>query len=194
MKRKATYRFIFDRLNETGWKKERRKPKNPKPTGLIQLEVYHKGERKYISTKIRVKKSDWSDKSQSIRASNSEADNWNTYLRQMINSLETFEAENEGFSLARIGSYLKDGGKEKTFIEYYEQNLKNNKSLRPNTRRAQQYTLNVLKEFKQINFFDDLTLANIRKFNNFLLEKGLTQATIWSHHKQVKVYTNLAII
>ncbi len=39
MKRKATYRFIFDRLNETGWKKDRRKPENPKSTGLIQLEI-----------------------------------------------------------------------------------------------------------------------------------------------------------
>lgn len=181
----AAYKFVFDRLNEAKTK--------GKVRGLIQIEVYFDRKRKYISTGIHVKPSEWDSKRGEIKAKHPSYETLNIKLKNQVKELRDIESGIEDFSLHKLSDRLKEGGRRITFIDFYEEGLNANTKLRPNTRRAQTYTLNVLKEFGEIKYFSELTYANIEKFDYYLREKGLVQSTIWGHHKQIKVYINLAI-
>ena len=61
----AAYWLIFDRIKQT-----EAKGKNKKIKGLLQIEVYFNGQRKYISTGIPVKPNEWDSKRQEVKSKN----------------------------------------------------------------------------------------------------------------------------
>jgi site-specific recombinase XerD len=65
--------------------------------------------------------------------------------------------------------------------------------IRETTKKTQRKNLTMLQEFGKIQYFQDLTKANIMDFDNFLRKQGLKQTTINGYHKVNKIYINDAI-
>lgn len=86
----AAYRLIFDRLKQT-----KAKENNKKVKGLLQIEVYYNGQRKFVSTGIRVNPNEWDSKRQEIKSKNPNYETINKKLVRQIKELRDFKSNCE---------------------------------------------------------------------------------------------------
>lgn len=85
----------------------------------------------------------------------------------------------------------KETDQRQSFTDFIETYL-NKEGLRSGSRRNIQVVIDSLKEFKIIKTFNDLTPVNIRKYDEWLHEKGdKSMATIYNYHKKVHKYTKI---
>lgn len=187
---KVSYSLIFDR------KKEITKKNHEK--GLIQIQVYLNGRRRYFSTKIYVTPKEWDKKKLNVK---------DAYLakllRDRIAEFEQYEVEFRALHKTfKLSDFVKFTHPEEekptqtiiTFTDFYKQQLEKEILLRKVTHTNQTNTFKKLQEFKAIISFDDLSYNFIQDFEIFLRQtKKLRTNTIEKYHRHLRKYINLAI-
>lgn len=179
-------RFVFDR----------KKTASKNKAALVQIEVLYERKRKFVSTGVKVYKDQWTDKSHvcnriDMADLNHRLDEIKGRFDKYINSLIErgvpfdFDAFSRWMEVADEKRLL--------FTDWLSQQLNERMDIQESSRRTQRKIISMLCEFGCITSFDDLTLANITRFDNFLHSRGLKQSTIWSYHKTLKTYTRLAV-
>lgn len=162
----------------------------------MQIEVLYERKRKFVSTGVKVYKDQWTDKSHvcnriDMADLNHRLDEIKGRFDKYINSLIErgvpfdFDAFSRWMEVADEKRLL--------FTDWLSQQLNERMDIQESSRRTQRKIISMLCEFGCITSFDDLTLANITRFDNFLHSRGLKQSTIWSYHKTLKTYTRLAV-
>jgi hypothetical protein len=181
-------RVVFDR------KKQATKTR----TGLVQLECRMDGERKFISTGIKLLANQFRDG----RVYNHiDADNINMRINERIKEInlyiDTFNRSRIKFKLKMLdninGTYYQN-----TFLSFFEQRIKE-RPIKESTKAQHRKVLNFLNRYGKIVEFTDLTLPNIKKMDEHLHTvttpdgRKLLQPSIHVYHKVLKHYINEAI-
>lgn len=185
MEKFPTFRMVFDR----------KKIADETTRGEITLEINYKKRRKFISTKIYVFPNQW--KYGQI-VNHPKMTTKNQELRDMMDKykavIELAIRNDPNFNLKDFSFSKRKGILSGNFIEYVAERIEQRKDIREITRKGHRKILPALIEFEHIEYFCDLTKANILKFDEWLHTKGVCQATIYTYHKVLKTYIHDAIL
>ena len=180
---KVIYNLVFNR----------KKRLNAEGKALIQVEAYLNRQKKYFSTKIYVKPTQWDSKRKAVR-NHPNMDELNQYIEDYITYLERIELDmvqsGRPFSL----KYLRERGDfesvSSSFVSFMKNEI-NHSNLRLSTLKNHLSTLQVLCQYQPQVSFDDLTFNFLCGFEHFLLEQKYHRNTIAKHMKHLKRYEEL---
>lgn len=180
-----TLRFVFDR------KKVASKDKK----GLVQIEICSQRKRKWIGTGVKVYSDQWDDKKKVVRSVQSvqlnlRLDSMMAGLMEYVNSLIQRKIP---FDFEALDLYLKNATAEDSYIQFAAKRVEERRDISEGTRKHHRTFIKVLEKFGKINYFHDLTKANITLFDEFLRGRGIKDTTLYNYHKFNKVYINEAI-
>lgn len=175
-----TLRFVFDR------KKVATKQKK----GLVQLEVLSEGKRKWIGTGVKLYSDQWSDRKKVMNSSemlqlNQRLDEMMRIIQDWINELIK---RKEVFEFEKLDTFLKHINHSENYIEFLERRINERNDITESTRKSHRVLISSLKEFGGITYMSDLTVQNIKLYDNWLHGKYKSQPTIHNYHKRNKVY------
>ncbi|BDS12359.1 site-specific integrase [Aureispira anguillae] len=164
-------------------------------TALIQIKAYLNNKAKYFSTNIYVTPRQWSPRrKQVVDHPNSMA--FNNEIRRQIDRMETYALElmkkQGSVTLQQLDNTTRYEDLN-SFTEFFEYEMTNSSTLANETKKKQKTALNYLKKFRKKILFADLTYDLILEYDRFLSSHGLHINTIYTHHKQVRRYINVAI-
>lgn len=185
---KINVRAVFDR----------KKKSSATTTGKVEIEIiFSRTQRKTISTGIDLYLNQW-ESGCVVRHANSKQLNkqisdlikkYNNIIRQLIR--DGRDVTYESFSSAIDNKSCKYG---LDFIDFCY-TVMDKRHLRPSTIKAHKCTLETLRNSGIIKTFDDLTPANIKRFDTWLHDQDpdREQPTIYNYHKRLKPYINEAV-
>lgn len=181
-----TTRAVFDR------KKTATKDK----TGLVQLEILYERKRKFISTGVKVYRDQWTDRAHVINRPdmltlNRRIDELKGRIDSYINTLVE---QGKAFDFDTFDRWMKaEDEKQTSFIDWVESRIEHRADITESSRKTQRKLIGALNDFGRIVAFDEVTSANITKFDEWLHAKGIKQTTVWSYHKALKTYVRQAM-
>ena len=179
-----TVRVVFDR------KKQATKQK----AGLVQIEVLYNQKRKFISTGVKVYAGQWKEKT--MVSGRGDAIELNDTILLMVGEVREYInsviKEKKEFSFKKFEVFWTTrGGNESSFIDFMRGRIEAH-VMKESTRKQHKVVLNKLIDFGKIQSFDDLTIENIKLFDEFTRTKAKKQSTVHGIHKRLKVYVKEA--
>lgn len=186
MEHYPTLRIVYDRRKTSSSIKE----------SSVEIEISFEGKRKWISTGVRVKKSNWRNDKKVV--GRSDALDANMKIENLENGIQNFIRKlmvtKRPFTWSVLDSFLDNRKNTNSFIEFVCKRVENRNDIQNSTRRNHRKLYTALKEFGKISNFEDLTKQNIIEYDNWLHHrKDYTQSTIASYHKYMKIYVNEAV-
>jgi site-specific recombinase XerD len=164
-------------------------------TALLQIRAYQNPNRKYISTEIYLKPSQWSKRFSKV-IDHPNANEYNAELSRQISELENYTFDwirkHGSITLDQLNHYLKCDDSA-SFTEFWIYELEHDRKLQKETKKKHRTALNYWLKFRKDVKFSELTHRLVRDFDTFLYEHNLHINSVYTHHKQVKKYINLAI-
>ncbi len=164
-------------------------------TAAVKVRAYRNSEIRYFSTGVFIKPNQWNEKTQTVRNHPLQTE-LNQRLREVLNQLETYEAEQvKKFGALSLKSLDNAFSKHRgmTFTEFYTDQLKAMPKGN-STKKSHQNTLNKLLQFKPKGIlFEDLDYKLLKSFEVFLRSQDLMQNTIHKNFKNLRTYVNESI-
>jgi len=188
--KKPNYKPVFNRKNSL----------RKNGTGLVQIEVYLRRERKYVSTGVYLLPEHWDENKWCVNKP--DADLLNQKIRMCIHDLEDYEykarAKGEVFELDMIKDQKTPRN---NFLSYMETHI-DDEDIASGTRKQHNSTLKHLKAFGKMLYFSDITRKNVELFDIYLHSLRhpdtnmplVAQSSIYGQHKRVKKWIRKAII
>ena len=168
-------------------------------TALIQIEARIGLDKKYFSTGIRVEKNQWKD-NQVVNHTN--AFSYNRELARQRKDLEDFEFSrvDKGikFTLGMFDEWKFNQQGKRNFIDFVQGEIDKRHNVGEIAEATYQNHLKLvtaLKDFGKIKDFSDINLKRILDFDRYIRSRKEVhaQTTVWSYHKRLKTYVQLAI-
>lgn len=181
-----TTRFVFDR----------KKTATDKKSALIQVEIMHERQRKYVSTGVKIYKGQWDARYGIVNRTDIESLNKRIEeIKRSIDETITEMIKSDGtFSIDAFNRRITaDKEKQLSFVDWVDEKICSRMDITASTKRTQRKLTTALKDFGMIMEFSEITLPNIMRFDEYLRKKGLKQYTIWSYHKTLKTYVREAL-
>lgn len=182
--RKISYRPVFNR----------KKRLNTRGTALVQVEAYLNKRKVYFSTHIYLRPEQWDVKRHIIKEHpNGEA--LNGMLKEFIIELERKELElwRQGKTITL--NLIKEefiSNTSLSFLTFARKEIESSQ-LKDSTKQNHLTTLTLLKSFKPLIDFKDLTYSFVTDFEKYLYDAGYQINTIAKHMKHLKSFVNAAI-
>ena len=162
----------------------------------VELEISYKGKRKWISTGIRVRPVNWKTDKGVVGLPNSQESNMRiSHCENIVKRhLHQLMIDQKPFSWKELDRAIESMDDKKSFTLFVKERVETRKDIKESTRRNHRKFQKAMEDFNVICRFDDLTKANIEKYDQWLRSrKDYCQSTIASYHKYMKVYINDAI-
>lgn len=162
----------------------------------IEVEISFQGKRKWISTGIRVLPKNWSNKLRVVGLPDAIDANLKieSVERKVLNHIRQLMIDGKPFDWSSLSVALDNSKAGDSFIKFVENRVITRRDIKDSTRRNHKKLIVALREFKQIESFNDLVRSNVIKFDEWLrARKDYTQTTIASYHRYLKTYINEAI-
>lgn len=190
----AIVKVVFDR-KKTATKKAAKVRKE----GSVQIEVYYNRQRKWLTTGVRVHLDEWKGISPNYIYNRADATSLNAVITRQVQEVwDIITRLGDGFSLE-----LLELGKEEevslTFLEFVEDRIRERR-MAESTRKQHKVLYDMLVDYGKIVQFDDLTSVKIVKFNDWVMKRKnksgqpITQTSVYSIHKRLKVYVKDAMV
>lgn len=173
---------------------DRKKQANKNKKGLVQIEILFERKRKYISTGVKVFPDNWKNKTMvtgqmdSIELNekiNSILNNINTYINECIKGKHEF-------SFDALDKFINISSGSDSFLDFVEKRIYE-RSMEESTRKQHLVLFRKLQDFGVIQSFSDLTVKNIKLFDDYIHKKISNQSSVYSVHKRLKVYVKEAL-
>lgn len=178
-----TLRVVFDRKKLATQEKK----------GLVQIEIMHDGKRKWVSTGVKAYAGQWKDKC--MVCMRPDALELNDQINLIINNIREWMNKlyrnNEEFSFEKLDKMLSQVSNPESFLVFMENRI-NERKMKESTRKQHLVALRTLVDFELIQYFSDLTLKNIKLFDDYIKGKVNEQSSVYSYHKRIKVYAKEA--
>jgi len=178
-------RVVFDRHKRATKSKE----------GLVQVEIYHKHSRRFISTGVKVYSDQWSDKT--LVKNRKDALQLNEQINITLNKVrecinELYKTSGDFFFDKFKALFESSDNKIGSFIDFVADRIEK-RGNRESTQKQHWVFHGSLVDFALIQTFNDVTIVNINKYEDWLRQKGITQTTIYAYMKRFKVYVAEAL-
>lgn len=191
-------KFVFDRKHMASNIKK----------GVIELRITFNRKQKFITTGVKCFPGEWDDAHESIKSLSSQEDNamlMKIRKRALKIIGEMVDAEN--IDLNAIPSLIKQKDTDITFEDYIHKRMMA-KQVSDYTKKAYHVFFSRFSEWGKMQYFRDITEANIRKWDEYLhtvtweekdrfgkkVKRKYSQASIGSMHKNLKVFINDAMV
>lgn len=181
-------RVLFDRKGQATQKK----------AALVQLEVRFNKERKFIGTGVKVFKGQFKN---GRIVGRSDADTLNDKINTLYKYVHDVYNESLSKRIPFSLSMLNDGKvyqSNKPFLDWCRKRT-DEKRCSDSTRRQNKLFCNLLEQFGMILAFDDITLPNIHRFDDFLKSyighstgRPLTDNSIKAYHSRMRAFLSEA--
>lgn len=181
-------RVLFDRKGQATQKK----------AALVQLEVRFNKERKFIGTGVKVFKGQFKN---GRIVGRSDADTLNDKINTLYKYVHDVYNESLSKRIPFSLSMLNDGKvyqSNKPFLDWCRKRT-DEKRCSDSTRRQNKLFCNLLEQFGIILAFDDITLPNIHRFDDFLKSyignstgRPLTDNSIKAYHSRMRAFLSEA--
>lgn len=179
-----TTRVIYDR------KKQASKTKK----GLVQIEILFERKRKYISTGVKVFPDNWKEKT--MVTGRFDSIELNDKISSILNNINTYINEcikgKHDFSFDALDKFLEVSSGSDSFLDFVEKRIYE-RQMKESTRKQHLVIFRKLQDFGIIQSFADLTVKNIKLFDDYIRKKISNQASVYSVHKRLKVYVKEAM-
>ena len=180
-------RLVFDRKHVSNDKDRK---------GLVQLEVYHDGKRKWYGTGVKLLKKHWRPGAMAVGFLGSTQVNERLMAMMGIATGYVNDLIRHGrpFDFSGMDHVLRTGsGDSGSFVAFMQERIDNRRDITDGTLRHHKVVLSAIGEFGRIFLFDDLTARNIRALDDWLRVKGIKETTVYNYHKIIKSYVHEAI-
>lgn len=181
------YKLIYNRKNKL--KKD--------GTGLIQLELYLNGKRKYYSTGIYVAPEYWDDKSERVFKSHPRYEEYNLTLLDLINTIEgTFrkaKLQEKVLSINDVLQTIDQAENSDLLIEFMKTEIEKDQRIKEKTKTDLYNSRNKIVEFNDQIRLKEIDYSFVVDYDNYLRSQGYSVNTIAKQHKNLKRFLNLAI-
>ena len=162
--------------------------------GLVQIRMYYKHQRKFISTNVKVYPDQWSDKS--FVKGRSDAMSLHDQINDMLAmvrkiSNEVVRQSGDFFFDKFTEMFEVENKKSSSFLEFMREHMYK-KDIKRSTLGQHEVCYNKLKAFALIQTFQDITLANVVKFEDWLKDTGIRQTSVNSRIRILKSYISEA--
>lgn len=169
---------------------------NVRGEALIQICAYHLGKRKYFSSGIYIKPTEWDLKRLKINKSHNDHDTLNEELDSIINNIKGTikhkKDKGEQISLSRICD-IKDLKIYLSFYDFMQDEIEKS-ILKESTKKTHRRTLYVMREFKKELNISDLNVTYLMDFERYLNRLELGVNTTYKYFKNIRTYVNRAIV
>lgn len=174
--------------------------------GTVHVRVYEsRMSRKYISTGVRVRKKEWSNKWHVVGREDA------AILNRIIDEQVSLAEEKIKESLENkcelpSVNVMKVTNNEATFLDFMKEQIDNDKKMNERTRSHHYTTLRLLEEYGKIRRFEHITKKNLRMFIEWIGERtvnredengeqikvNIGQSTVYDHWKRLRKYIRIA--
>ena len=193
-----TIKFVFDRQNRAC---------NTK-MGSIELRITFNRKQKFVATGVKCFPGQWDAAHECIKSLNSQEDNANLLrIRKKALKIIGAMADSDNIDINAIPALLKQKSVDMTFEDYIYQRM-TKKPVSDYTKKAYHVFYSRFSEWGGMRYFSDINEKGIRNFDEYLhkvrwkvtdrfgndVEKGYSQASIGSMHKNLKSFINDAIV
>jgi len=174
---------------------DRHKRATKTKTGLVQVEIYHRHSRRFISTGVKVYSDQWSDKT--LVKNRKDALQLNEQINITLNKVrecinELYKTSGDFFFDKFKALFEASDNKIGSFIDFVADRIEK-RGNRESTQKQHWVFHGSLVDFALIQTFNDVTIVNINKYEDWLRQKGITQTTIYAYMKRFKVYVAEAL-
>lgn len=173
----------------------RKKRLNKKGMGLVQLEAYLNGRKKYFSTKVYLKPEQWDARKRLVKR-HPNAGTLNRWLHAFLADIEQKELElwrqGRPLTLDLLKQLVINKENPRLFIPFCLQEIEA-ASLTESSKRNHRSTMEWLRTFRKNVTFSELSFEFVADFEHFLLKQGLHTNTVAKHLKHLKRYIHTAI-
>lgn len=183
-------RFVFDKKSET--------KKDPKSTGLIQIEIRDKRTSRtlYISTGVRVSKSQYLEKDGEVKiVKHPKSAIYTVDVLKVYNKVFNFAYSDKCYTLDDIKKWGKGNVSAGSFVKFMEDELLikgKAEDLSYNTVKQHKVIINKVTNFERLTLFKDLTHKNILDFETYIKSQKIADPTCVKNMKILKQYVLLA--
>lgn len=183
-------RVVFDRKHQA----------TATHTGLVQIEVRHNAQRRFLTTGVKVYKNQFKN---GRVVGRSDADTLNNRINTMLAEINThvdsLNARQLTFTLSSLDSLNNGYTQNASFLDFMERRIEQ-RPLGESARKQHRKVLRFLRtEYTNIRLFSDLTTPNIILMDEYLHQRQtpngtpMMQTSIYGYHKVLKAYINDAI-
>lgn len=186
MLQKIRYRLVFNRQNML----------NKQGTALVQIEAYLNQRKVYFRTNVYLKPECWSKEGAQV-INHPQSNELNAMLYEHILELQAIELGYWKRGIEVTLSTLKEAVRKGirpsiSFIKFAKIAVENS-DRKQSTKDNIMTTVSLLREFRTIIDFSDITYTFLKDFEQFLRVKNLQTNTIGKHMRQLKTLVNEAI-
>lgn len=176
------FNFVYDRKHVATKEKE----------GILEIRFASKGQQKYFSTGIKLKKGQWKDGRVTSRPDAATLNQRISIITEKANSIVT-QSYKDDFEFSSITLLYKGETKDTDFPTYCEQRTERRRVGESTKVRYRVFT-RFLRSWGVIRSFSDLTVAKVRAMDEYLHSRDVCQATVYNYHKYLKLFINDAVI
>ena len=181
-----TYKFIYNRKNKL--------KKNG--TALVQLEIYKKRDRRFISTNVYVEPQYWDQKNSRIYKTHSRADEFNMILHDTLQKIEAILRKgkllDKDFIIDEVLELINHDDSPLLF-DFMTNEIEKDQRITDKTKKDLLNSRNRINEFKDDIRLQQIDYRLIVDLDNYLRSQGYSINTIGKLHKNLKRFLNLAI-
>ena len=193
MNKQVKIKVIFDRK-----KVSTRKNAAHRNEGSVQIELYYNARRKWIGTDVRCYKDEWTGTPPNYIIGRVDAAYANKRIAGILQQVyEVCSRLGNDIDLSTFS--LDDAAPDMTFLEFVEMRIAERR-MAESTRKQHKVLYDMLLDYGKIVKFDDLTSVKIVKFNDWVMKRKnkngqpITQTSVYSIHKRLKVYVKDAMM
>ncbi|WP_027126293.1 site-specific integrase [Gelidibacter mesophilus] len=180
------FSLVFNRKNKL----------NKNGEALIQICAYHKGRRKYFSSKIYIKPNQWDLKRLKVNNNHNDYDLLNDQLENAVRKIKEVikykKEKGEQISLSKMED-VRDFKLYSSFYDFMKDEIEKS-ILKESTKKTHRRTLSVMKEFKKELGIEDVNVAFLMDFERYLDRLDFGVNTVYKYFKNIRTYVNRAIV
>ncbi|MCF0201760.1 MAG: site-specific integrase [Bacteroidaceae bacterium] len=173
---------------------------NRKIRGLVQIRITYDRQSWYLSTSIKVLKSQWNAslcQVQNIDTTGVLTRQYNDRIALLLSRITEWDNKRIGnghaFDIASLKRCM-EGKTSENFIAFCCGIVSSEREVkRSDTTRTHASIIKIIERSGFFPTFADITLENIMRFDSWLKTQGYSQNTVWSKHKTMKMFVNEAV-
>jgi len=173
---------------------DRKKTATDEKPAIVQVEVKLNNKKKYISTGVKLYPDQWKKNQVVNRVDAYELMNQiNRSIKSIRSWIDKEQEAGEEFSFSKLDSFIEySNNSSGSFIDFIEKRIEI-RTIKQSTKRQHRVLVSTLNDFGKIQSFADVTVKNIKLFDDYLKCNGNSQPTVHGYHKRLKVYIKEAI-
>lgn len=179
------YNLIFDRRNTASTTKR----------GSVEVEIKYMGKRIRLSTGVSILKTQWSNNQV---VNHPEADKLNRKINIVLSGIQekvnSMALKGKSLDISKIKTVKRQkiSNDKENFIVWLEERIMSH-PVKESTRNQHKVMFECLKDFGKITKFSDLTVKNLKLWDDHIRKRVNTQSSVHGYHKRLRPYIVEAI-